>query len=37
MYYNLSIELSYKVLSKRLRIKEICGSEHSMNKSDILP
>jgi hypothetical protein len=36
MYYNLSIELSYKVLSERLRIKEIFESDHTTNKSDTL-
>jgi hypothetical protein len=27
----------YRVLSKRLKIKEMCRSVHSMNKSDTLP
>jgi hypothetical protein len=29
LYYNLSSELMYKVLSRRLRTKEICKSIHS--------
>jgi hypothetical protein len=31
LYYKLSFELKYRGLSGRLRLKDICGSDHSMN------
>jgi hypothetical protein len=33
----LSFKFDYRVLSGRLRIKDICGSDNSMNKNDTLP
>jgi hypothetical protein len=37
LYYELSFKFDYRVLSERLRIKDICGSKHSKNKSSTLP
>jgi hypothetical protein len=36
LYYNLGLELIYKVLSGRLRTKQIYERVHFMNKSDSL-
>jgi hypothetical protein len=37
LYYNLSLQFDYRVLSERLKIKYICGSGHSSIKNDTLP
>jgi hypothetical protein len=37
LYYKLSFEFDYRVLSGRLGIKDICGSDHSSIKNDTLP
>jgi hypothetical protein len=37
IYYKLSFEFDYKILSTKVRIKENCRNEHSMNKSSTLP
>jgi hypothetical protein len=37
LYYNLSFEFDYRVLSGKLRIKDICGSDQSSIKNGTLP
>jgi hypothetical protein len=37
LYYKLSFELNYNVLTRILRIKDICESDHSMTESGTLP
>jgi hypothetical protein len=37
LYYNLSFEFDYRVLSERLRIKDIYGRNHLSIKNGTLP
>jgi hypothetical protein len=36
LYYKLGFEFDYRVLSGRMRIKDICESDHSLIKNDVL-